>query len=111
MCRYTKHLPTSASATVAVANEVVSDRNTQQEGSAALPPGTGRNSADEPAGRNYDSRVVDSNDQWRNDLLAKLNSKLASRALMASMEGVDETDLRVLDEEIAAIRELSCGSR
>ena len=49
-------------------------------------------------------------DQWRQDLLVTLNNKLATRELLAT-EGVCAADLRIIDEEIAAIREARCRNR
>jgi glutathione S-transferase len=107
--RYTKNLPTSSSATdsanataAAAAGVARSGRPTQ----LGYTPVLGSRS---PARPNIGNPVEHAgqraeDDHWRKELLATLNNKLATRELLAS-EGVNAADLRVIDEEIAAIRE------
>ena len=108
--RYTKNLPPEFSVSNgAAAATARSPRQTQLDFNAvqSYSSTAGLHVAQELAGH-IDLNAED--EQWRQDLLVTLNNKLATRELLA-MEGTSAADLRVLDDEIAAIREARCRTR
>jgi hypothetical protein len=96
--RYTKYLP-------AAAGVARSGEQTQLDYSPVLDSSSPARTNNAQISHTISHVALSADDdQWRNDLLGTLNNKLATRELLAS-EGVDAADLRVIDEEIAAIRE------
>ena len=112
--RYTNHLPTSSLVTIATdptnaapaaAGTARSGGQTQLDYSPVLyssSPARPNDAQTSPSAGHVAQSAED--DQWRKDLLSTLHNKLATRELLAS-EGVNAADLRVIDDEIAAIRE------
>ena len=98
----------AANAATAVVGVAPLGRQTQLDYSPVLgSPSPTRPNTGNPVGH---ATQGTEDDQWRKDLLATLNNKLATRELLAS-EGVNAADLHVLDAEIAAMasREGSAG--